>query len=378
MNGERTYSEVMKRKLEVLDALRGFCAIIVVALHFSENYIKQLGYEIIPHGLLPVEYFLMLTGFTFVYAYDGRWDGMTVGQFFRRRLMRMHPLVVVGSVIGALCFLIIPEQYARWIPGGHLSLGGLLLLTLWCCTLLPAPGALGWSQMCPLQGPLWTMFYIYLANVLYAFVLRHLKTTVLVALTVLAAGYTCFIAQANGGFHTGPTWRWTYLFDEGRRVVWWGNCGALARMLFPVLAGMVIARKGWKIRTGNAGLWICLALLSAIFFTPDFRPDKTLEGLISSALVIVGMPLVLLCGIGGEIRNATLASVCRTLGRFSFPLYATHYPLTLMERAWAAAHPDAPLSMHLAVVGAFTVFAAINAYVALRLMDWFAEKAGKR
>lgn len=28
-----------KSKLEVLDALRGFCALVVVALHFSENYI---------------------------------------------------------------------------------------------------------------------------------------------------------------------------------------------------------------------------------------------------------------------------------------------------------------------------------------------------
>ena len=368
----------MKRKLEVLDALRGFCAIVVVALHFSENYIRSLGYAIIPHGLLPVEYFLMLTGFTFVYAYDGRWGEMTVGQFFKRRLVRMHPLVVVGSVIGALCFLIIPEQYAGWIPGGHLSLGGLLLLTLWCCTLLPAPSALGWCHMHPLQGPLWTMFYIYLANVLYAFVLRHLKTVTLAVLMVAAAGYSYFVSHVNGGYHAGPNWRWTYLFEDGRRIVWWGCCGALARTLFPVLAGMVIARKGWKIKTGSAGLWICVAVLSVIFFMPDFRPNTALEGFVSAALVMIGMPFVFLCGIGGEIRNARLASVCRALGRFSFPLYATHYPLTLMERAWANAHPDAPVAMHLAVVGAFAAFAAINAFAAMRLADWFAGKVSAR
>jgi len=358
--------------------MRGLCAIVVVALHFSENYAKKLGYVAIPHGLLPVEYFLMLTGFALVYAYDGRWGQMTTGEFFRRRLVRMHPLVVFGSVIGALCFLIIPEQYSAWIPGGHLSLGGLLLLTLWCCTLLPAPGALGWSQMHPLQGPLWTMFYIYLANALYAFLLRHLKTVVLIALAVAAAGYTCFVGVANCGFHTGPTWRWTYLFDEGRRIVWWGNFGALSRMLFPLLAGMVIARKGWKIKTGNAGLWVCALLLLAIFFTPDFRPDHITEGLVSTGLVVVGMPLVLLCGVGGEIRNARLAAFCGALGRFSFPLYATHYPLTLMERAWADAHPDASLAMHLAVIGAFAAFAAINAFAAMRFADWFAEKARRR
>ncbi|HHU15318.1 MAG TPA: acyltransferase, partial [Lentisphaerae bacterium] len=55
-------------KLEVLDALRGFCALIVIALHFSENYIPRYGLHLIPHGCLPVEYFFVLTGFTLVYA----------------------------------------------------------------------------------------------------------------------------------------------------------------------------------------------------------------------------------------------------------------------------------------------------------------------
>ena len=53
-------------KLEVLDALRGFCALLVVILHFSENYIPHFGFRLMPHGCLPVEYFFILTGFTLV------------------------------------------------------------------------------------------------------------------------------------------------------------------------------------------------------------------------------------------------------------------------------------------------------------------------
>lgn len=71
-----------KSKLEVLDALRGFCALVVVALHFSENYIGGWGLRLMPHGCLPVEYFFILTGFTLVYAYDDRWAQRGYGVWY--------------------------------------------------------------------------------------------------------------------------------------------------------------------------------------------------------------------------------------------------------------------------------------------------------
>ena len=358
----------MRRKFEVLDALRGFCALIVVLLHFSENYAVNGLSPILPHGCLPVEYFFILTGFALTYAYDGRWDRMTLGGFFRRRLVRMQPLVVIGSVIGAMCYLIAPGVYSGQVPGGGLNVGQVLLLTLWCCTMLPAPRSLGWVLLHPLQGPLWTMLYIYFANVLYALVLRHLKTWILGVLAVGAIGFTLWIGVMNGGFHGGPSWKWTR----------WANVGALARMAFPVLAGMVIARKGWRIPTGRAGLWVCVAVLAGIFFAPNFLPDRTLNGLFESAAVVIGMPLVLLCGVGGTIGNARLASVCRFLGAYSFPLYATHYSMTMLNRAWIAANPDAPFAMHMAVACSFAAFALMNGYVAMRLSEglssWFSKK----
>ena len=91
----RPFESERKPKLEVLDALRGFCALIVFALHFSENYIPHFGIRLIPHGCLPVEYFFMLTGFTLIYAYDDKWArGMSVGAFLRRRFVRLHVLCV--------------------------------------------------------------------------------------------------------------------------------------------------------------------------------------------------------------------------------------------------------------------------------------------
>ncbi|MBP8801932.1 MAG: acyltransferase [Kiritimatiellae bacterium] len=192
-------------KLEVLDALRGFCALIVIALHFSENYIPRYGLHLIPHGCLPVEYFFILTGFTLVYAYDHRWEqGMTLRSFFKRRLIRLHPLVIIGSIIGAACYLLSAEQYVNLLPRAtpYLNLRQLGLLTLWCCTMLPAPSLLGWRLLHPLQGPLWTLFYIYLANILYALVLRHLKTWMLFVLALAAIAFTYHFGLLSSGFHT--------------------------------------------------------------------------------------------------------------------------------------------------------------------------------
>lgn len=59
-----------RTRYEVLDALRGLCAIAVVALHCCESFHRG---DLLPHSHLAVEYFFLLTGFTFVVAYDGRW-----------------------------------------------------------------------------------------------------------------------------------------------------------------------------------------------------------------------------------------------------------------------------------------------------------------
>jgi len=387
-------------KLEVLDALRGFCALMVVVLHFSENYIPRFGLRLMPHGCLPVEYFFILTGFTLIYAYDGKWNhGMTVGGFLKRRFFRLQPLVILGSVIGAVCYLLSAEQYVGRFPACNLWQLG--LLTLWCCTMLPAPSLLGWKLLHPLQGPLWTLFYIYMANVLYALFLRRLKTGVLAILAVAAIFLTYYFGIRSGGFHCGPTWSW-WSGNEGPTVerVWnSGNMGAIARMAFPLLAGMVIARKGWKIRTGVWSLWICIAILSLIFFAPELKPlkagcwardatpvlsalgltaSRALNGGFEATAVVLGMPLVLLIGIGGEIRNRGLAAVCRFLGNYSFPLYCTHYSMTILQRVWRDAHLEAPWQMHLASVCACAFFAFINAYVAMKIADWAAARLAKR
>ena len=94
-----------KPHYEILDGLRGVAAVMVIIFHMLEahsggNHLEQ----IVNHGYLAVDFFFMLSGFVIGYAYDDRWDRMTLGSFFKRRIIRLHPMVIMGSIVGAAFF----------------------------------------------------------------------------------------------------------------------------------------------------------------------------------------------------------------------------------------------------------------------------------
>ena len=117
---------------------------------------------------------------------------------------------------------------------------------------------------------------------------------------------------------------------------------------------------------------------AVILLALGLTASTALNGGFEVAAVVVGMPLVLLLGVGGEIRNRRVAAVCSFLGRYSFPLYCTHYSFTILQRVWRDAHPNAPWQMHLATVCACALFAFISAYVAMLVADWVSGRFKQR
>src|SRR5437868_11683636 len=85
----------------ILDGLRGVAAVMVVMMHLCEAHATSHLDMNINHGYLAVDFFFLLSGFVIGYAYDDRWNKMSVGDFFRRRLIRLQPMVIVGMMIGA-------------------------------------------------------------------------------------------------------------------------------------------------------------------------------------------------------------------------------------------------------------------------------------
>tara|TARA_R110002049_G_scaffold263086_9_gene439149 strand:- start:654 stop:1076 length:423 start_codon:yes stop_codon:yes gene_type:complete len=110
MQGSTVDSKFLKSKphFEILDGLRGVAAVVIVIFHFMEIVITDFSKNFISHGYLAVDFFFCLSGFVIAYAYDKRIAGMGLKTFIKRRLIRLQPLVIIGSVLGLLTFLLDP------------------------------------------------------------------------------------------------------------------------------------------------------------------------------------------------------------------------------------------------------------------------------
>ena len=168
-----------KPHYNILDGLRGVAALTVVCFHLFEAYATSHLDQKINHGYLAVDFFFILSGFVVGYAYDDRWKTMCITDFLKRRFIRLHPMVVLGAVIGAVMFYF--QGCSVW-DVSQVSAMALILATLMNTFLIPATPGMeirGVGEMYPLNGPSWSLFFEYMGNILYAFFLHKLSTKVL-------------------------------------------------------------------------------------------------------------------------------------------------------------------------------------------------------
>ncbi|CAN5254611.1 acyltransferase [soil metagenome] len=96
------------QRFDVLDALRGLCALLVVFFHLPvSSHLHPL--PLFRHGYLFVDFFFVLSGFVIAHAYGGRLGSIRdVAPFIAKRLGRVWPLhaVMLAAFIGIeLCRL---------------------------------------------------------------------------------------------------------------------------------------------------------------------------------------------------------------------------------------------------------------------------------
>lgn len=318
-----------KPHYEILDGLRGVAAVMVVLFHVFEIHSNgNHADQIINHGYLAVDFFFLLSGYVIGYAYDDRWNRMTLKDFFKRRIIRLQPMIIIGSAIGAALFYFQQSSGLGWNTD-EVPVWKMLLVMLIGFTLIPVGKGLdirGWSEMHPLNGPGWSLFFEYIANVLYALVLRHLPKLALIALVVIAAAFTIQYAltNPNGDIIGG----WSISDPLQMRI-------GFTRLAFPFLAGLLLARVGKLKYTRNAFL-VCGLLLVALFSVPRLGGTENmwLNGLYECFCLIVMFPLIVWIGAGGKVEGKKASKVCKFLGDISYPIYITHFPLVYVYMAW--------------------------------------------
>lgn len=351
-----------KTHYEILDGLRGVASIMVVAFHTLESYTGgNRLVQIINHGYLAVDFFFLLSGFVVAYAYDDRWGKMTLWDFCKRRLIRLQPMIIMGSIIGAALFYLQTSGIFPLIS--QTSVLKMLLVMVIGFTLIPLPLSMdirGWQEMHPLNGPAWSLFFEYIANLLYALVIRKLSKK---ALAVLVFLFACLLIHyllmgPTGDLIGGWTLNETQL-----------NIG-FTRLLFPFFAGILLCRMGKLIRI-NGGFWLCSLMIVIILSVPRIGGSEHLwmNGLYESFAVIILFPLIISIGAGSEIKNRRSIKACKFLGDISYPLYITHYPLIYIYTAWVADN-NIPLGGHGLLVGLVLLIGSVCiAYACLKLYD---------
>ncbi|MGZ8538204.1 MAG: acyltransferase family protein [Flavisolibacter sp.] len=360
-----------KPHFPILDGLRGVAAIMVVAFHIFEVHTPNRFEQIINHGYLAVDFFFMLSGFVIGYAYDDRWSKMSIGKFFRLRLVRLQPMVVMGMIIGAICFYF--QDSVLWPEIHNVPWWKVILIMLIGCFMIPVPTSMdirGWNEMYPLNGPGWSLFFEYLVNILYALFIRKFSKLALSILVFLSACFLVHLAVfgSNGDVIGG----WS--LEPAQLHI------GFARVLYPFFAGLLLFRIGKLTHIKHAFLWSSL-LIIVVLSVPRIggENDIWMNGLYESMVILLVFPLIIYIGASGELRGKTATRISKFLGEISYPIYITHYPIMYIYWAWV--HNN-KVALKDAIPVAVIVFfsSIIIAYACLKLYDepirkWLKKKS---
>lgn len=357
----------------ILDGLRGVAAIIVVGFHvFEPNSTSSLD-QFINHGYLAVDFFFILSGFVIGYAYDDRWDRLTLSGFFKRRLERLQPMVILGMIIGACLFYF--QDSPKWPLIHTIPLWGVILTMLVGFTLIPLPPSMdirGWQEMHPLNGPGWSLFYEYVANILYAIGVRKLSKKALSIVVMIAGGYLIYyaVSSKSGDLMGG----WT-VNSEQLEI-------GFTRLIYPFFGGLLLSRMIIISKIKKSFL-ISSVLIACVLFMPRIggEDNRWMNGLYESLVIVFIFPVIIYIAASGTVSKGIESRLCKFLGDISYPVYITHFPLIYVYSAWLSNNPHAELEMKI-IYGCLTFTGAfVIGYLSLKFYDeplrkWLRKKLG--
>lgn len=318
-----------KPHYKILNGLRGVAALMVIWYHVFEAFATSPFDQKFNHGYLAVDFFFILSGFVIGYAYDDRWGKMKPKDFFKRRLIRLHPMIIMGTVLGVITYLI--QGGEKW-DGAQVSLSMIMFAMLMHLFLIPAlPGSgaevRGNGEMYPLNGPAWSLFFEYIANILYALFLRKLSNKALLIFVVLsAAGLAAFAVFNFSGYgHLGVGWS---LADNNL-------AGGMLRVLFSFSAGLLMSRLFKPVYIKGA-FWICSVAIIVLLSMPYIGNSDAMwmNGIYDAVCTIILFPILVYLGASEKTTGKITTRFCKFLGDISYPLYIVHYPFMYLFYSW--------------------------------------------
>lgn len=315
-------------RFPVLDGLRGTAAFLVATFHFYQIVTPKLEDTPFAHAYLAVDFFFCLSGYVIGHAYDRRYKTLTVAQFLRARLMRLHPLLIVGTLLGLASYMLDPfaGSARATVSGGRLSealFAGLLSLP---SHTLPDR----WGAYFPLNSPAWSLMWEYTASIVFAVILWRLRNFWLAVATAIAAIILVYVALHRGHLSTGFSWQ---TMPDGA-----------VRTAFSFGIGLFLFRTGAAIRSRLG--WGTLSLILAGIFSWPYRAGDT--WLFDLAVVTMAFPAIVALGAGATIREP-YSKAADAAGELSYPLYICHYALVTLWLSYCQSEGPGAVTFAVAV-----------------------------
>ncbi len=333
-----------KHHFDTLDGLRGVAAISVVIFHFMEIIFPDPTQNFIGHGFMAVDFFFCLSGFVMAYAYDDRIEKMGLSTFFKARIIRLHPLVVFGSILGLLAFLFDPFGGSSDVY----STGRILLIFICSMLMIPFPVMEDrFFNLFGLNAPSWSLFWEYIANIVYALILVKLSRRLLLILYIIAGCWLAYVASSAGSLLGG--WAGSNFWD-----------GA-ARISYSFLAGILIFRYKLIVRNKLGFLGMTLLLILAFLMPANW-------GWLAELVVVLAyFPLIIILG-AGAITGLAAKSICKFSADISYPLYMTHYAVMFMFLNYFTTYKPQGMLLTSIIVGG-SLFLVLFAYLTMKCYD---------
>lgn len=322
---------VNRPRYDILDGLRGVAALMVLLYHVFNDaksfFVWPTPVNEFYHSFLGVDFFFILSGFVMGYAYDQRLEdrSLSLCGFIRRRLIRLHPMVVMGVILGAIAFII--QGCTKW-DGSEVGLQAVMWAVLLGLFLIPSPLAMdvrGNTESFPLNGPHWSLFFEYIGSLIYALLLHRLATKWLSVW--VACALTSLMAYAMLMKDGGVAYGWS---SEPIQLL-----GGALRMLYAYPMGLLMARIFRKRNPqpiqGHVFL-LCSVCLVTLLGLPIVG-GKGAETIYQLACLSCFFPGIIWTGARGSVDGWHRQTVS-FLGRLSYPLYALHFPLIYLYISW--------------------------------------------
>jgi peptidoglycan/LPS O-acetylase OafA/YrhL len=266
---------------------------------------------ILHHAPLAVDFFFALSGFVIGYAYDDRWGRMSTRHFLTLRLIRLHPLVVLGVLLGFASYIFDPLAGTSQDVPMQRALIALILGLL----LLPSPTLPNrWTDSQPLNTPCWSLLQEYIGNIAYALVLRHLSARALGIVALVSGGVLIACGEVLGTLDHGHSYGY----------LWMGP----VRLCFPFVAGLWLYRVRDRLPRVQLG-WLPLTIIMIVVMAAPIMPEWNglkLNGLYEALCVVLLFPFIVHAGSHSNAGRGMMR-LCKASGEISYPLYMTHMPI---------------------------------------------------